>query len=563
MSSPSSLQVPRRLLLLLVWIFIAAVPVAYVAVKAVDYSRNIVFWDEFDSALDLILRLDAGAGTSEVLHRLFAITNEHRTVTSRLIFALSYWLTGTVNFHVIGAIGNLFLVGACAILLRATHGWERQVRLGVVLAFLLFQLEHFESFFWSGSSIDHFQVVMLAVGALAALQRGSNPGVGVGALLGLLATFTLAHGALVWPIGAALLGHQRRWRQFAAWLGCGGLAAAFFLYGFQFNPGHKISELTLHSFGHVIGYWLVLLGAPLTLGDAGFAPVPGVVLLVILGVLVARGALTREPLALFSALFAVGSLALVAVGRAELAATDVNSRYLVLGALAWALAIFTLLELADRPGKPFLLLTWMLPALAVFTFSANRKYAPLAEGYLEARERAATMFLQHGQDGRGLLRLHPNEGHAERILQLAAERGVYQLPPLSREVEFAELRDNPRIIAHLDEFTVNDRSILIGGWAMLPGVVSERDQIHVLLQSRDHRRIFSTVTLLRPDVAKAYRQPHWQRAGFRAVIPRALLPAEDFSVGVILAHDHHPDVVMTRNRLELTPGKNAVAVRSK
>jgi len=44
----------------------------------------------------------------------FHSNNEHRMVTSRLMFAASYWLTGTVNFHVIGAIGNLFLVGACA-----------------------------------------------------------------------------------------------------------------------------------------------------------------------------------------------------------------------------------------------------------------------------------------------------------------------------------------------------------------------------------------------------------------------------------------------------------------
>ena len=43
-----------------------------------------------------------------------------------------------------------------------------------------------------------------------------------------------------------------------------------------------------------------------------------------LGVLVARGALAREPVAMFSALFAVGALALIAFGRSELAGTTTN-----------------------------------------------------------------------------------------------------------------------------------------------------------------------------------------------------------------------------------------------
>src|SRR4051812_23251897 len=91
----------RRPYLLLSWVLLALVPVAYIATKAVVASRNIVFWDEFDTALDLILRINAGADSRELFHRFFAVNNEHRTVTSRLLFATSYWLTGTVNFHVI------------------------------------------------------------------------------------------------------------------------------------------------------------------------------------------------------------------------------------------------------------------------------------------------------------------------------------------------------------------------------------------------------------------------------------------------------------------------------
>ncbi len=478
-----ALSLVRRHASLVGWALLAALPVVYIATKVVGASRNIVFWDEFDTALDLILRLDAGAGWQEMAQRLFAVNNEHRMVTSRLMFAASYWLTGTVNFHVIGAIGNLFMVSACVILVASVNHWARRVRLAVVLAFLMFQLEHFENFLWSGASIDHFQVVMLAVGALAALARGSGGGVAIAAGLGLLATFTLTHGILVWPIGALLLWHQRRWNQLAAWSAVGVIVMGLFLHGFVFNPGHHVSDVTLALVPRVTLYWLALLGAPLTLGDAGFAPVPGLMLVAGLGVLVARGALRRAPLAMFTALFAVGALALVAYGRAEIAGAEINSRYMVLGALAWALFLFTLLELGTHPRRPFRLLAGLAPALIVFNLCANQRFAPMAEAFTEVRDRAATRFKQYGEDGRGIARLHPRQGHADALLKMAKERGVYQLPRVSERVEFPAARPSTRVISYVDELIVNDRAITAGGWAMVPGRVSRRGQVYLVLRS--------------------------------------------------------------------------------
>ena len=559
-----SLSLPHlhRRHLLLGWVLLAAVPVAYIAAKVFAASRNIVFWDEFDTALDLILRMNAGADWNELLGRFVAVNNEHRMVTSRLLFATSYWLTGTVNFHVIGAIGNLFLVGACATLIWAVAGREKRIRLGVVLAFVMFQLEHFENFIWSGASIDHFQVVMLGLAAIVALTRGTSRGVVVAALLGLLATFTLAHGSLVWPVGAGLLWQQRRWRHLRTWAVGGAVVLALFLWGFKFNPGHHLSEITLASTTAIVRYWLALLGGPMTLGAAAFAPFPGLLLLAGLGVLVARGAMTREPVAMFSAIFAVGALALVAFGRAEIAGAEINSRYLVLGALAWALLIFMLLEAGTQAGKPFLLLACVTPALAAFNISANVKFAPLAEGFIEIRDRAATRFKQYGEDGRGIARLHPQKGHADALLKMAAERGVYRLPRVSDEAEFPDAKTSTRIVQYVDETIVNDRAVTIGGWGMLPGRVSRRGQVYVVLRSEKSQFIFSTVTLQRPDVATAYKEPKWRLSGFRAVITRPRLPAEDFTIGVLIADGDHAEYVMTPNKLLLAAGHDATAAKA-
>jgi hypothetical protein len=299
----------------------------------------------------------------------------------------------------------------------------------------------------------------------------------------------------------------------------------------------------------------------LTLGDAGFAPVPGALLLVGIVILAAHGAMRREPVAMFTAMFAIGALALVAFGRSEIAGSEINSRYLVLGCLAWALLIYVLLELRSPPEKPLRLLTFMLPALAAFNVCANLKFAPLVDGYIEVRDRAATSFMQYGEDGRGVTRLHPKERHADIILQMAAERGVYRLPSVSHPATFPEAQPNAGIITHLDELVVNDRAITAGGWAMRPGKESKRGQVYVMLRSPKRTLIFSSVTLQRPDVAKAYNEPKWRLSGFRTVIERPRLPAEDFEVGVLIADGDRAEFRMTSNQIQLAPGKPAKAVQ--
>jgi hypothetical protein len=545
----------RRLRLLLAWSLLAALPVIYILGQIVATSRNIIFWDEFDTALDLILRLDAGAGWREILQRFFAINNEHRTVTSRLIFAVSYWLTGTINFHVIGAIGNLFFFGACGALVLSVSGWERRMRMGVVLAFMMFQLEHFESFIWSGASIDHFQVVMLAIVAIALLARGTLRATAVAAVFSLLATFTLAQGNAVWVTGALLLAHGRRWKELAGWAVVSVAALAAFLHGFEFNPGHGIAEPTAKNLLHIGRYWLELLGAPLTLGETRFAPLSGAGLLAAMGFLTAHDLSRRQPVAWFSALFSIGALALIALGRAELAGSMVNSRYLVLGALAWSMVVFMLLELAaeNSPARPFRHLAWLLPGLVAFNVAAALKFAPMIDSFVEVRDRAATAFEQYGADGKGVtrFRLHPRDRHAEILMKAAEERGVYRLPVFSHPANFPEAKPSTRMITYADELVANHRAVTIGGWAMLPGKTSRRGDVYVILRSAKSQLVFSTVTLQRTDVAAVYKEPRWRFCGFRAVIRRERLPREDFEVGVLIANGAEGEFVMTRNRIEL------------
>jgi hypothetical protein len=555
---PSSVGAPSRRTLLWLWAFLATIPVAYIGAEVVASSRNVVFWDEF-SSLDFVLGLKSHPAWTDLIGRFFSVDSEHRTFTTRLIFAIHYWLTGEVNFHVIGAIGNLSLLTFCGFLIAETAGWERRLRLAIVLAFGLFQLEHFESFVWSGASIDHFLVVMLAGTSFIALHRGTRQATVIAALLALLASLTLAHGCLAWPIGALMLWRDRRWRHLTAWLALSAVALGIYFFGFEIDPSHR-PGLSFGSLYRVGEYWLALLGSAPVLGQRAIAPYAGLGLLMLLGWLLWSGSWRRQPLAMPLAFFAIASLALVAVGRVGVAGNHmINSRYFVLGALAWTMTAFMLLEHFTPAERPFCRLAWALPVLAVFNISADLQFAPLAQTMVEARDRAASRFKQFGEDGHGIFRLNPFDGRAEEVLQRARAAGIYRLPRYSEPREFPSVRESTRMITYVDELIANGRAITVGGWAMIPGEVSKRGHVYVVLKSAHSVQVFSTLTLLRNDVATAYKEPRWRMSGFRAVIGRDRLPKENFDVGVLIADGDDAEYRMTSNRVLLS-GEDPAAI---
>ena len=112
----------------------------------------------------------------------------------------------------------------------------------------------------------------------------------------------------------------------------------------------------------------------------------------------------------------------------------------------------------------------------------------------------------------------------------------------------------------MDETFTNDEKVTIGGWAMRADHTSKRGQIHVLLRSPSTQLTFSSVTLQRSDVAAAYRETKWNLAGFRAVINRRYLPAENFEIGVIISDGRTKEFIMTGQRLELARNEKMGAI---
>ena len=534
-------------------LLLAAAPVAFIAYQVLLTSRNVPFWDDYDSVLGFLLQLDSGATWNEFFQRLFRFDSGHRTVTSRLLFAGSYWLTGGVNFHFINIAGNLTLVGLCFLLIARADDVAQRVRIGVILALGLFHLQHYEPFLWGGASIDHFQILLLAGGALAALTQPSRNAAAAATLLGVLATFTLAHGCVIWPVGALILIHQRRWQALGFWGGFAAAALAVFLHGFTLNPAHTSGDFSPAGLGRLVQFWLALLGGPLALGDRAHAPVLGLVLLALLGWLGARGAFTRQPLVMALALFAVGSLALIAFGRLGVAGDHIQSRYLVVASLAWSLTVFLAIEQGTDPARPYRLLACCLPALVAFNLASDFNTVSRAETFLHSRDYPAIRYKQFGDDAHaGSFRLHPAKGTAKKAIAAASDRGIYQFPRFCFPRSFDAPQANPKIVNYVTDLTATSEAVGFEGWAMLPAQRSKRGTIHVVLRSAKTTLYFTTLSVPRPDVAKAFKEPLWRYCGYNFALLRHRLPNEDFQIGLLLADGSRSEYVMTDKWLRLS-----------
>ncbi len=547
-SAPPATRWPRRLGLSAL-VLVALAPAVFTLGSAFAAARNIVFWDEIDTALDLMLRLDAGLGWRGLLEQLSAINNEHRMLTSRLLYVASWWFTGTIDFRVMGAIGNAFLPALCAVLLWSAGTAPRRLRLAVPLAFLLFSLAHHENLYWSGASIDHLQVPALAAAALVCLDRPSRLAFAGAVLCAGLATFTLAHGLVVWPAGALLLWSVRRWRALGLWLAAAAFAALLFLHGFNLNDGHRFAEFDLRGFAHLGRYWLALLGAPLALGRTDLAPWLGAAVLAAFGVQLLRGVWRDERAFLHVVLFCLGALALVALGRSQVGGGVLHSRYAVLSALALALIVFAAVERLSSAARPYRVVVGLLPVLVGLNVATHRRFAHATEDFVEGRESAALRYVQHGRDGVDPFRLYPNSDRGNQILADAARRGLYAIPRLCAPVVLPTPRHQPDLRYFFDELTLGPAAVAAAGWAALPDHPARRGDVFLVLRSPTRFLTFPTVTIRRADVAAAYQNPAWRLCGFRFALDRDRLPPDDYQVGVLVRTRAGPVYTLTAHRL--------------
>jgi len=196
------------------------------------YAVNVPWFDDFEALPDFLLRFFDAPTLSEKWHWLLWPNNEHRMATGKALAVALHALTGHLNFRTLEAIANLSTLGLLGLFFAAFR------RLGLPLAFflpvpyLLFQPQYHLLSFWAITGVQHQPVLLFAFLALFLVAEGSPTTLALGLLSGLVATFTMSNGMLVWPAGAVVLGLQGRWRGLAVWLGAAAAGIGGYFYGF-------------------------------------------------------------------------------------------------------------------------------------------------------------------------------------------------------------------------------------------------------------------------------------------------------------------------------------------
>jgi hypothetical protein len=192
--------------------------------------------------------------------------NEHRIAYDRLLVWLDYKAFGQMSYVRLMAYGNLGLLGLVALfgtyLARYTRPWY--IFLPPVVLFII-SLANWENLYWALSAMQNFGIVVWSLWAFYALSHRPSPWVAIG--LAAVATLVSGNGFLVWPIGAAMILAQRRFRVLLPWLGAAVLLIILYFYDYvqpQSVPPARGSVLDL-----LLG-WLAYLGAA-----ANALPAPG------------------------------------------------------------------------------------------------------------------------------------------------------------------------------------------------------------------------------------------------------------------------------------------------
>ncbi len=515
---------------------LAVIPLGFIIAQAFMLMRNIPMWDEFETVLQFLLQYRAAESALEVLQPFFSMANEHCMVTSRVIVVLLYELTGRIDFIHLAIVGDLFIVAV--VVMFAVHRPNRQERL-VALALaslLLFNLQHHENFFSSYASIDHFLVVVLTTATLMLVQHGGRAALVTAGLFATMAVFTLAQGLAVLVSAALLLALQSRWRQLAAWLLFSSALAAVFGWKLASVPLTLASGSSFAGVEKTAVYALTLLGGVPAVGNAGLASVLGVILLAGLAWLCWKRSWRREPFLTAMAVTAVLSAALIAYGRAG--APDVSplsSRYMVQSAVAWIAVLMLLLKSAPSPAA-FVRGAWVVLALAAtLNFLSSAHFEAPARAFVQRRIDASRHYDYARTMVGGTSKIFPEGKRADAILSAAARDGVYFLRARKAvEVEIDAPLKEHQLQYYVDQIAVGPQSVHLKGWMFAETHSSDDVVPHVMLKAGQRSYFFRGRRERRPDVAEAMNRDEALESGFYFVIPKKMLPADEFKVALVL-----------------------------
>ncbi len=288
------------------------------------HAINIPYADDIFDILQLLINVVKSTDFTHTFKLLFAQHNEHRTLSSRLVYYLLLIVAGEINFRTLIFLANLAIPLMLLLFWLSIRHHRYALLILLPVALVLFQPRFYELSFWSMAGFAYMFVYLYAFASLSCLREVGLIRFLAAVVFASLGTFTLASGQLIWLVGFASLLHQAlvvRRISLAypvCWMCCAALILLAWRIGYETqNTMDFIWNGLLEQPRHYAAYFLVLLGNALSESSVALAVSAGGVMLIIAGYTSVRS-IPRNDISLeLYAGYIVLSIVVTTLGRAS------------------------------------------------------------------------------------------------------------------------------------------------------------------------------------------------------------------------------------------------------
>ena len=325
-------------------------------------ALNLPILDDYDALLNFLNEItQLGSTPAKAAYFLASQHNEYKLFLTHGIVWLAYSLGGHIDFRILFAIGNGFVLLLAILLwkmfLPNCRDTATRVAYFIPVTCLLFQLQYWETLNWAMTGIQNLGVLVFSLGAIYLLVRGQRGGFYCALASLVLAVSSSGNGLIVIPLGVLILALERRYLRIASWVivsaGCiGAYAYRYSTVASAHTDAHRSVFLTILRMNPAYAIAFI--------GSAGSVPfkmgsfVLGVLLCIFCVWMVRRGYLRKNPLVSYCVLF----LLLTAIGVAGIRSDfgieqATTSRYTIYSTLLLIFAWFAIVEelLQHRPAS--------------------------------------------------------------------------------------------------------------------------------------------------------------------------------------------------------------------
>jgi hypothetical protein len=529
------------------WLALAAPAVVTLAL-VLRYGVNVPYADQW-TILNMLARIEAGTVRWS---ELFAQHNEHRMVFPKLamigLARLTRWnMRAEMLAGFALAVASLSLLMAMARPLFADFGPAARLWAAFTISALMFSLSQWENWLW-GWQLQWFLATFAAIAAIAlaswSLESPRSPSLPAGAALAVIVSqYSLASGALLWPlVGAILALHPRRRWLLSAWILVAVAATVLYLIGYE-RPAHHPSTLSAieRPFAYLIYIGNYLSGPIGRRGALGLVALASFATVAFMAARRHRHRLQRVAPWIALGGFAVGNAALTGIGRVGFgAAQALDSRYATIGALL-TVAIIGLAMLA-LGGRTLARSQYWMVGLAAMGLTAM---VAVTDARRVSDVRRINQQLIMGRDC--LLSL--DEASDECLLWLYPDPSIVRLfapqlatigwsgfgPPEARRIHGLRLTGAAgtrewRVLLEdgsngiFDAAQMEGDALIASGWAAHPERRRQPRQ-RVFVVAGDRIVLEAETTQERPDVAGFLKDPSLITSGWSARVQPFARPA--------------------------------------